>query len=281
MNENNTGLSEKVCVITGGGSGMGLATARVLLQQSWYVILVGRNAKKLESAVLELQQLNNKVEAFSCDISDRNSTTALAQFASKRGKVKAVIHAAGLSPHMGDAETILRGNALGTVNINDAFYNVMAQGGCIIDTSSMSAYLAPQFIMPKKLYPICRENPEKFLKKLLARINLFPKKSRSGAAYVISKNFVIWYAKTDAARFGEKGVRVLSVTPGNFETPMGELEKSEATAYLKYNAIKRLGNPIEIANLYAALIDEKLSYLTGADILCDGGCVASGVGTKK
>lgn len=57
---------------------------------------------------------------------------------------------------MGDAEKILRGNALGTVNINDAFYEVMAPGGCVIGTSSMSAYLAPQFIMPQGAYKFAR-----------------------------------------------------------------------------------------------------------------------------
>ena len=71
---------------------------------------------------------------------------------------------------------------------------------------------------------------------------------------------------------------MLSVTPGNFETPMGELEKEEAQSYLKFNAIKRLGQPDEIAALYEALADPAMGYLTGADIICDGGCVASGAG---
>ena len=121
---------------------------------------------------------------------------------------------------MGDAERILRGNALGTVNINDAFYEVMAPRGCVIDTSSMSAYLSPQFIMPKGAYKLARTNRDAFLKKMLAWVNLLPKDARPGVAYAISKHFVIWFAKTDAARFGAKNVRCLSVTPGNFDTPM-------------------------------------------------------------
>lgn len=68
----------------------------------------------------------------------------------------------------------------------------------------------------------------------------------------------------------------LSITPGNFETPLGNLEKEEASTYLKFAAIKRNGRPEEIALLYAALIDERMSYLTGVDILCDGGCIAGG-----
>jgi NAD(P)-dependent dehydrogenase (short-subunit alcohol dehydrogenase family) len=96
------------------------------------------------------------------------------------------------------------------------------------------------------------------MRKMMQRVNVFPKKVRAGVAYGISKNSVIWFAKTDAARFGEKGIRVLSITPGNFDTPMGELEKDEAMTYPKYNAIKRLGRSEEIAQLYAAVADDRI-----------------------
>lgn len=272
---------KKVAVITGGGSGMGLATARLLAPQGYYIILVGRTASKLESAVKELKALGGEAEAFSCDVANRESCFALAKRAAELGEVKAVLHLAGLSPHMGDAEKIMRGNALGTVNINDAFFEVLASGGCIIDTSSMSAYLTPKFVMPKRAYPLARKDPELFIKKMMRWLKIFPKDSRAGAAYAISKDFVIWYARTDAARFGQKGCRVLSVTPGNFETPMGELEKDGASVFTQYNAIKRFGKPEEIAALYAMLIDERLGYLTGTDILCDGGCIAGGGSALK
>lgn len=267
---------KKVCVITGGGSGMGLATAKLVCEEGYYTILVGRTASKLEKAVNDLRSAGGEAEAFSCDVSDRESCFALAKHAAECGEVKAVLHIAGLSPHMGDAEKILRGNALGTVNINDAFYEVMAPGGCVIDTSSMSAYLAPQFVMPKGAYKLARTDREKFIKKLVARAGIAPKDARPGLAYAISKHFVIWFAKTDAARFGGKNVRCLSVTPGNFDTPMGALESGQTDVFKKYSALKRNGKPEEIAALFALLLDERLGFLTGADILMDGGVVASG-----
>ena len=176
---------KKVCVITGSGSGMGLATAKLVCEEGYYASLVGRTAAKLEKAVIDLRSAGGEAEAFSCDLSDRErcyalfffaaecgvfvreSCFALANHAAECGEVKAVLHIAGLSPHMGDAEKILRGNALGTVNINDAFYEGMAPGGCVIDTSSMSAYLAPQFVMPKGAYKLARTDREKFIKKLV------------------------------------------------------------------------------------------------------------------
>lgn len=266
-----------VCVITGGGSGMGRATAKLVCEAGYHVILVGRTAAKLESAVAELTEAGHEAEAFSCDLADRSACEKLAQHAAVCGPVKALLHIAGMSPHMGSPEAILRANALGTVNINDAFYPVMAPGGCVIDTSSMSAYLSPSFIMPKRVYPLARTDREKFLKKMMARINLMPKNARTGVAYSISKHFVIWFAKTDDARFGAKGVRCLSVTPGNFDTPMGQLESAEAQTFTAHSALKRNGKPEEIAALYTLLLNERLGYLTGTDIVMDGGVIASGV----
>ena len=267
---------KRVCVVTGGGSGIGFAAAKEAAAKGYYVILAGRNQKKLAHAVEELQKTGCEAEAFGCDVSDRETCFALAKHATECGEVKAVLHIAGMSPHMGSAEKIMQVNAMGTVNINDAFFEVIAEGGCVIDTSSTSAYMAPSFIMPERLYPLSRKDRELFLKKMMRRVSLFPKKTREGVAYSISKHFTIWYAKQDAARFAEKKARVLSITPGNFETPLGTLEQEEASTYLKFAAVKRNGRPEEIAPLYAALMDERLGYLTGADILCDGGCIAGG-----
>ena len=267
---------KKVCVITGGGSGMGFATAKRLGKKGMHLILASRTESKLKNAIAELATMGIEAEVCVCDICKWEDVQALAATAASRGEVTTVIHAAGMSPHMGDAAKIMAGNALGTIHIHEAFYDVIAPGGCLIDTSSMSAYMVPKFLMPKGAFPYSQTDREKFMKKMMARVNLFPAKVRAGVAYGMSKYFVIWYAKVEAARFGTKQVRVLSITPGNFETPMGELEKEEGQKFFKYNAIKRMGHPDEIAALYEACADPSMGYLTGADIICDGGCLAGG-----
>ena len=263
-----------VCVITGGGSGIGFATAKRMGKQGLHLILASRTKSKLEEAVRKLNAMNIEAEVCVCDLCDWESVQALAQTAASRGKVTTVIHIAGMSPHMGDAQKIMEGNAMGTIYIHDAFYHVIEPGGCLIDTSSMSAYMVPKMIMPVRAFKLSHTDREKFLKKMMSRVNLFPKKLRAGVAYGISKYFVIWFAKAEALRFGERNVRVLSITPGNFDTPMGELEKDEAQSYIRYNAIKRVGNPNEIATLYASCANPAIGYLTGTDIICDGGCIA-------
>jgi NAD(P)-dependent dehydrogenase (short-subunit alcohol dehydrogenase family) len=75
-----------------------------------------------------------------------------------------------------------------------------------------------------------------------------------------------------AAAYGTKGARILSVSPGSFDTAMGRLEeKSGSGRLLDYAALKRFGRPEEVAELLAFCAGEKPGYLTGVDILCDGG----------
>ncbi len=271
---------KKVCVITGGGSGMGLATAKVMGKE-YYIIISGRTVGKLEGAIEELKGLGIEAEAFPCDVSERISVERLARRAKELGSIEAVIHAAGMSPNMGSPEVLMQVNAIGTININEVFYNYMEEGSCLIDVASMSGYLVPKFIMPKRGYKLSRIDKESFMNKMMKRVRLFPKKVQSSVAYGISKNFVSWYAKTDAAKFGQKGIRVLSVSPGSFETPMGEVEKDSLDEYIQNCAIKRLGKVEEIAHLFAFCADKRMGYLTGVDILCDGGCVASGINPLK
>ncbi len=265
---------DSISVITGGGSGIGFATAKILGENN-DIILCGRNLKKLEKAVEDLKREGIGAEAFKCDVADRSSVGKLAVYAKKTGKISSVINAAGMSPHMGEAKSIMEANALGTININEAFYKVMEKGSCIINISSMSAHLAPKILMPVRSYKYSRTNRDIFMKKMMARVNLFPGRLRSDLAYCISKHFVIWYTKTDANKMGEKGIRILSVSPGSIATPMADLEK-ETSDYIKYCAIKRYGRAEELASLLAFCASEKAGYLTGEDILCDGGCVASG-----
>lgn len=266
---------KNVCVITGGGSGMGLATARIL-GKTHFIIICGRTVSKLTHAIEELQKEGIDCEAFPCDVSDIVSVKKLAEHAASRGRVQALIHAAGLSPHMGDAAKIMAVNVLGTIYINTEFARIMESKSCILDVSSMSAYLTPSIVMPRRLYRLALTDTDLFFQKMLRRVRLFPKSVRSGVAYGISKDFVIWYSKQSALLYGSKDIRVVCVSPGNFETPMGSLEREEADKFTKYAAIKRFGKPEEIAFLFAAVVDERNGYLTGVDILCDGGLVASG-----
>lgn len=270
-----------VCVITGGGSGMGLAAAKCMPREK-IIVVTGRTLSKLEKAVAELQALGYEAYAKTCDTSSREDVRALAEYAATLGTIKNVINSAGLSPAMAKPEQLMRVNALGTVYVNQEFSRRMTEGGVIVDVSSNSAYILPSFIIPKKLYPLADTDEEAFIAKIVKKSNIAKGDyQRKGMAYSISKNFVIWYAKKCAFEYGKKGIRVVSLSPGLIATDMGNLEKEDGGMLIPFSAEERMGKPEELGFALATVADERNGYLAGVDVLCDGGSTSGMKEFKK
>lgn len=252
---------------------MGLATAKVLGRE-YRIVICGRTLSKLDNALGELTQDGIDAHALECDVADHASVHRLASTASQLGPIMVVINAAGISPQMGSAHEILKINALGAIHIHEAFHPLLVEGGCLIDIGSTGGYMVHPLILPTRAYRLSNTDPAKFLKKVVARTRWIPPSIRSGFAYCISKNFLMWYVRAEAERFARRGVRVLSVSAGSFDTDMGIIAKDGADKLTQFCAIRRYGRVEEIAQLLAFCTDKRLSYLTGVDILCDGGCLA-------
>ncbi len=269
---------KKTIVITGGAGGMGLATAK-LLGTEHHIVICDVNQQRLESAIEELEKRGIHCDSMVCDITDQRSVDVLVKLAVNVGLVASVIHTAGISPHMANSETIMKVNAVGTMNITEAFYEVATQGFVLVNVASMAAHILPGWLIPRRAYSYAFTNRDVFFRKAMFPCRLIPNgQYRTGMAYAISKNFVVWYSRKNAVRFGQKGARILSVSPGMFDTEMGRLEeKSSSAEMLKDSALRRVGKPEEMAELLAFCVSDKASYITGTDILCDGGVVASKV----
>ena len=103
-----------------------------------------------------------------------------------------------------------------------------------------------------------------------------PEEARSGMSYAVSKGFVKWYTSSQAERFNTRGLRIVSVSPGSVDTEMGKLEADAgAGAMVADFAVPRWGKAEEMAELFAFCASDRAGYLTGTDILNDGGVVAS------
>ena len=262
---------KKVCVITSGGSGMGLEAAK-FMPRDRVILIAGRTVAKLEKALGELKELGFEAYAHAVDTSVRNSVRELAEYAASLGEITNVINSAGMSPAQTNGEKLLRINALGTVYVNQEFSRLMKEGSVIVDIASNSAYSLPEFIIPKKAYPLAETDEEKFVAKILKRANIAKTDyQKAGFAYAISKNFVCWYAAKCAFEYGKKGIRVVSLSPGLIATDMGNAEKENGGYLIKFAAEERMGRPEELGFAIATVADERNGYLAGVDILCDGG----------
>ncbi|MEU5154158.1 SDR family oxidoreductase [Glycomyces sp. NPDC021274] len=269
----------KTAIITGGAGGMGLATAR-LLGADHRIVLADLDQERLDTAAAILADNGIEAGTFVCDITDRDSVGGLFRDAAGGGTVRAVVHTAGVSPQMGDAAKMIRINALGTVNLTKAALGAAGEGFALVNVASIAGHLIPRAIQPRRSYRLALTDPERFTAKLTTVAHRAPQRLRSGLAYGISKHFVIWFSQEMAESFGAKGARILSVSPGSFDTAMGRLEEASGSGRLvDHAALQRYGRPEEVAEVLAFCASERPGYLTGTDILCDGG-VNAGLGRK-
>lgn len=265
----------KVSLITGGAGGMGLATAKIV-GQDHSVVLCDVRKDRLDAAEAALKDLGVAVTAVHCDVTDRDAVLQLFETATGHGALASVIHTAGVSPSMGDAEYVMRTNALGTVNVDEAFFDSAGEGAAIVNVASMAAHMLPAEIIPTAKFPLALEDSAHFLTEMAAACAIAPEEARSGLAYAISKSFVRWYSTSQAERFNGRGLRIVSVSPGSVDTEMGRLEEQAgAGAMVADAAVPRWGKAEEMAELFAFCAGDKAGYLTGTDILNDGGVIAS------
>jgi NAD(P)-dependent dehydrogenase (short-subunit alcohol dehydrogenase family) len=265
----------RVSVITGGAGGMGLATAKIV-GRDHTVILCDVRQDRLTTAAATLEGLGVTATAVNCDVTDRRAVADLLGTASNLGALASVIHTAGVSPSMGPVDYIMRTNALGTLNVNEAFYTAAGEGAVIVNVASMAAHLLPAEMVPLDQFPLALHDADGFMDATLTTCNIVPEEARSGLAYAVSKSFVKWYSQSQAERFTARGLRIVSVSPGSIDTEMGRLEEQAGAGAMVANAaVPRWGKPEEMAELLAFCASAKAGYLTGADILNDGGVIAS------
>jgi NAD(P)-dependent dehydrogenase (short-subunit alcohol dehydrogenase family) len=265
----------RVSVITGGAGGMGVATAKIVGRDHTLVLCDVRQ-DRLDDAAATLKDLGIDATAVNCDVTDRAAVADLLGTAKRLGTLASVIHTAGVSPSMGAADYVMRTNAVGTINVNEAFYSTAGEGAAIVNVASMAAYLIPEEFVPVAQFPLALSDPDAFYDAMMLACNAIPEEARSGYAYAASKNFVRWYSESQAERFNTRGLRIASMSPGSVDTEMGRLEEQAgAGALVADAAVPRWGKPEEMAELLAFCASDKAGYLTGTDILNDGGVVAS------
>lgn len=257
---------KNVHIITGGSSGIGLECAKQF--KDGIVLISSRSEEKLKKAEAILKKEGIDVIYKTCDVSNKNLLKELFDYAKSLGKIKTVINSAGVSGTGVDARYTLEVDLLGTEYLINESFKIASENTSIILIGSMMGRIVPD----SEKYNKYLENPsdEGAIDALIKVVN-----DNSDIAYNFSKKGVQLLAEKHAFEFGKKGARIVSVSPGIIMTPMAKAASAKHPEQMNFmksmTAAGRNGIPEDIAYTVAFLADDRASFITGTDILVDGG----------
>ena len=267
-------MINEVLVVVGVG-GMGEAIAR-RQGTGKTVLLADFNEAALDGVASSMADDGHVVHRVVVDVSKPDSVDQLVRRAGNLGAITQVVHTAGLSPTQATAEAVLRVDLLGVALVLDAFGEIIAPGGAGVVIASMAAHLYPAFTAEQER-ALARTPARELLE--LPYVN--PKSvTDSALAYGLAKQANHISVRVASIAWGRRGARVNSISPGTIATPMGHRELDSPMGegirgLVAASAAKRLGTPEEIAAAAAFLLSPEAAFITGTDLLVDGGVVAA------
>ena len=266
--------SIKVIVVIGAGS-IGQAIAR-RVGTGKHILLADLRQENADVAAKVLSEAGFDVSTSVVDISSRQSVTSLVDTATKIGDIHGLIHAAGVSPSQASPETILKVDLYGTALVLELFGNRIADGGSGVVIASQSGHrLEPLTIEQNKAH--ATTPTEELLGLDFLQLH---KLKDSLHAYQLSKKGNSLRVMAEAVRWGKRGARINTISPGIIITPLAkdELNGPRGEGYrrmINLSAVGRAGTPDEVGNVGALLMGEDGAFITGSDFLMDGGVTAS------
>jgi NAD(P)-dependent dehydrogenase (short-subunit alcohol dehydrogenase family) len=265
--------SDVVVVIGAGGIGQAIAERQ---GAGRLILLADRNQAILDAARKRLEASGHNVTTSPVDVASADSVRSLAETAEARGNVVELAHTAGLSPVQASIEAILKVDLLGVALVLEEFGAVIARGGAGVVISSMAGHMLPP-LDPSQEQALARTRAQG----LLALPFLDPKTvGNSGAAYGLSKRANQLRVQAAALTWGDRGARVNSISPGIILTPLAleEMAGPGAAGYqpmIERSPAGRVGTTAEVAAAAAYLLGPEARFVTGSDLLIDGGVIAA------
>jgi NAD(P)-dependent dehydrogenase (short-subunit alcohol dehydrogenase family) len=263
-----------VIVVIGAGS-IGQAIAR-RVSAGKHILLADLRQENADTAAKTLNDAGFDVSTTKVDVSSPASVQALVEKATSIGEISGVIHAAGVSPSQASPEMILKVDLYGTALVLEEFGKVIARGGAGVVIASQSGHRLPPLTAEQNA--LLAMTP---VEELLKLPMLQPDQVKDSLhAYQLSKRGNSLRVMAEAVRWGKRGARVNTISPGIIITPLAndELKGTRGAGYrrmMELCAAGRAGTPDEVGNVGALLMGSDGAFITGSDFLMDGGVTAA------
>lgn len=275
MSEHVIGTSARpdhpLAVVVGAGA-LGMAIAR-RLALGHRILLADVNRAAADERAEAMRAEGCDATAIACDATDPAAAAYLAAAAAERGGFRALVYVAGLSPSAAGFEAIMRVNLMGAARVCEALLPVAGQGSAAVLISSLAAHqMQPTPDVKAVLADAGAQDMPGRLEAALGDQAIPP------LAYAYSKWGLNLYARHQAAAWGERGARIVSLSPGLIATPMGALEFEKSAgkrAMYEKSPLRRECTMLEIADVAEFLVSPRASFISGTDILVDGGLGAA------
>jgi|tagenome__1003787_1003787.scaffolds.fasta_scaffold20973535_4 NAD(P)-dependent dehydrogenase (short-subunit alcohol dehydrogenase family) len=266
-------MSKQVVVVIGAG-GIGSAIAR-RQGTGRTVLLADLNTELLAASADALLDSGHAVETQAVDLASRDSVRSLADDAASLGDVINVVVAAGVSPVQASKDAVIAVDLVGTAIAIEEFGRVIAPGGAGVVIASMAGHMLPA-LTPEQDDALARTPADQ-----LAALEMLSDEAvpNSGAAYALAKRANSLRVQAAAVEWGDGGARLNTISPGIIITPLARDEMSGPGAegyrkMLETSAAQRAGTTDELATVAALLLGPDGAFITGSDLLVDGGVIA-------
>ncbi|MCW3105165.1 MAG: short-chain dehydrogenase/reductase [Bacteroidetes bacterium] len=265
--------NDKNSIVVIGAGSIGQAIAR-RVSFGKHILLADLRKENSDAAAKVLSEAGFEVSTAIVDVSSRSSVHALVKKAASLGKVTGLIHAAGVSPSQASPEVILRVDLYGTALVLEEFGNIMQQGGSGVVISSQSGHRLPALTAEQDKALATTSADELLALPMLQNI------TDPLHAYQISKRGNSLRVRAEAVKWGKRGARINTISPGIIITPLAkdELSGPRGEGYrrmIDLSPAGRAGTPDEVGAVAALLMGSDGTFITGSDFLMDGGVTAS------
>jgi NAD(P)-dependent dehydrogenase (short-subunit alcohol dehydrogenase family) len=266
-------MNEVVVVIGPGQIGQAIARR---VSSGKRVLLADLREENAAAAAKTLGDAGFDVSAAQIDISSRESIQALVKKAAAMGEITRLIHAAGVSPSQAPVGAILKVDLYGTAVILEEFGNVIAAGGSGVVIASQSGHRL-RALTPEEDKALALTPTEQLLALPMLQADQITDPLH---AYQVSKRGNSLRVMAEAVRWGKRGARLNTISPGIIITPLAndELTGPRGAGYrrmIELCPVGRAGTPDEVGNVAALLMGPEGGFITGSDFLMDGGVTAS------